>query len=295
MTILHQTNSLIVTTAKHGVFSFFKDDDPIGTCLYVYGEWAEQEFDVISKLITPDTNCIDIGSNIGTHTVWLSRHCPNGFVFSIEPQFYISQILNTNIMLNDCHNVMPLNLGIANTSGKMLVKVLHPQVQRQQNYGEFSLLTQSSTEEGVLIDVKRLDDIELYGYPIGFIKIDCELLEAQVLQSAKTLIAENKPNMYIEFNREEGNDEVLSILNEYGYNCYWHVYEKFNSNNFNQQTVNIWVNEHCTKTPSFLVKYFESNLIAIHKDNDTGLFQDKIEIGDSILKWLHKHEWFDKE
>lgn len=296
MSIIYRTNNLIIKNAKHGNFAFYLDDDPIGTCLFYYGEWAEQEFDVISKLVTPNTNCIDVGANIGTHTVWLSKHCPSGFIFAIEPQFYISQVLNTNITLNDCYNVVPLNIGIANTTGKMLVEVLHPTgLGNQQNYGQFSLLNQSTVERGVLIDIKKLDDIELYDYPIGFMKLDCELLEAHVLQSANRIITEYKPNMYIEFNRVEGNDEVLAILEDYGYNCYWHVYEKFKPDNFNNEKLNVWLDDTCTRTPPCVVKYFESNLIAIHKDNDKGEFTDKIERGDNIISWLHRHEWFDKE
>jgi hypothetical protein len=253
MKSIHETQNLMVKPAKHGMFAYYMDDDPIGTCLFFYGEWAEQEFEVIKRLITPNTNCIDVGSNIGTHSVWLSKQCPGGYVFSIEPQFYIFQLLNTNIVLNDCFNVVPMNIGIANTTGQMLVKVSATAgVGHKQNYGEFSL---------------------------------------QVLMSASNILKTSKPNMYIEFNSVNGNDEVLKILNEHDYNCYWHVYEKFNVDNFNKHPTNIYLDADCSKTVYYISKYFESNLIAIHKDKDEGLFTDKIEIGDNIAKWLLRHKW----
>jgi len=290
MKSIHETQNLMVKPAKHGMFAYYMDDDPIGTCLFFYGEWAEQEFEVIKRLITPNTNCIDVGSNIGTHSVWLSKQCPGGYVFSIEPQFYIFQLLNTNIVLNDCFNVVPMNIGIANTTGQMLVKVSATAgVGHKQNYGEFSLLNQSN-DQGVLIDIKKLDDLEYMGNEIGFMKIDCELLEAQVLISASNILKTSKPNMYIEFNSVNGNDEVLRILNEHDYNCYWHVYEKFNVDNFNKHPTNIYLDADCSKTVYYISKYFESNLIAIHKDKDEGLFTDKIEIGDNIAKWLLRHK-----
>ena len=287
---IYATKFLVMSPTKHGVFAFYLDDDPIGTCLYYYGEWAEQEFDIISKLVDVNTNCIDIGSNIGTHTVWLSKRCNQGHIFSIEPQFYIFQVLNTNLVLNDCFNVLPIHAGIANESGKCLTQIAYPKgYSQKQNYGEFSLLKQNSNE-GYPIDIKQLDEIDYFKCDIGFIKMDCELMESNVLISGKKLINKDKPHMYIEFNWVDGNDEVLNILKDYGYNCYWHVYDKHNVNNFNKFETNIYVDHTISKTIEYIPRYYEANLIAIHKEKDKGMFTDKIELGDNIVKWLVRHD-----
>lgn len=291
-TILYQNNCMVTVQAKHGVFSYFKDDDPIGSCLFHYGEWAEQEFDVISRLINKNSNCIDIGSNIGTHTVWLSNMCHQGFIFSIEPQFYIYQILVTNIILNERLNTIPLNIGISDTDEIKHMQVRFPIENSKQNYGEFCL--NDENVNGYPVQIKRLDNIYLMNLNIDFIKIDCETFETKVLNSAHNLLIRDKPHMYIEFNLAHGNDELLSTLGDYGYNCYWHVYTKHNENNWNELPYNIWAEpEVDRRDANNIVLFYESNLIAIHKDKDEGLFSDRIEKGDSLLKWLKRHDWID--
>ena len=63
---------------KHGVFSFFKNDTIIGKSLDLYGEYAEYEFMLLNNLIAPDHIVIDVGANIGLHTVWFSKHAFKG-------------------------------------------------------------------------------------------------------------------------------------------------------------------------------------------------------------------------
>jgi hypothetical protein len=170
--------------------------------------------------------------------------------------------------------------------------VRYPIQNSKQNYGEFSLNDENA--EGYPVQIKRLDDVYLMNLKIDFIKIDCETFETKVLKSAHNLLTKDKPHMYIEFNLADGSDELLSTLEDYGYNCYWHVYTKHNENNWNQFPNNIWVRpEVDRRDPNNIVGFYESNLVAIHKDKDEGYFNDRIEKGDSLLKWLKRHDWID--
>jgi len=280
---------------KYGPMMFFKNDDPIGTCLAVYGEWAEQEFDVISQLVTPNTNCIDVGANIGTHSVWLSRKCTNGVIFSIEPQFYIFNFLITNLMLNDCMNCFTFKNFISDVDATFVTAPVLRPISDKFNYGEFNINLCTNNNNGVPTKIVRLDEIEYVdNYDIGFIKMDCEGVEGEVLKSGHKTITKNKPNLYIEFNGIKGNQSVVDILNDYGYNCYWHVYPKFNVNNHNKSDINVYLYEHeigVMPNVSNASRIFESNLICIHKDKDEGVFRDKIEYEDSIIKWLLRNNW----
>ena len=279
---LYRSKSTIVVPAKHGVFSFYLNDDPIGTALAIYGEWSEQEFDVIDKLINTDSNCIDIGANVGTHTVPLAKKCFRGLTFAVEPQFYIFQSLNTNIFLNDCYNVVPYNVGLSNEIEYTTGAVSDPTSVSGRNYGEFKITEQA--ESGIGIDCVKLDQLELYNKSIDFIKMDVESHECSVLLSGKQLITKDKPNMYIEFNDDDGNDQMIDILKQYGYNCYWHHYPKHNPNNFNNAKT-IW-DEQAPKIFGTVNQWYEANLIAIHASKDTGLFDQPISRGDNINEYL---------
>jgi len=286
--ILHNKYTL-VTECKYGPMAYFKTDDPIGTCLYYYGEWAEQEFDVIDKLVTQTSNCIDLGANIGTHTIWLSKKCYKGYIFSIEPQFYIFQLLNTNIILNDATNCIPINSFVMNETGsiKVFALIAPPEPNLKVNYGEFNI-RKFANENGIETKITKLDDVHIHNKKIDFIKMDCEGSEKEVLISGEKLITKDKPHMYLEFNGKEGNDEVLCTLNDLGYNCYWHVYTKYNKNNYKNNELNVYlaIDQQDTKPSIDLIeKFYEANMICIHKDSDI-VFENKILPGDNLTKFL---------
>ena len=283
MAVLYETKYTRIASTKHGVFCFYRDDNPIGSCLEYFGEWAEQEFDVISKLVRPDSNCMDIGANIGTHTVALSKMCPGGIVFSFEPQFFISQILGTNLILNDCINVIPHNVGISNDVETISVSATPPKSSGIRNYGEFNLA--KAQGDGIDVRCVKLDDVELFGKKVDFIKMDVEEHEVSALLSGHSMIMRDRPSMYIEFNMHKGNDDLLRLLDELGYNSYWHMYTKFNPDNFNGVT-DIWCHPDSPHTEKFICSRYETNLVAIPKESDQGLFNEKIEVGDNIVSYL---------
>jgi FkbM family methyltransferase len=205
-------------------------------------------------------------------------------VFAFEPQFNIYQALNTNIFLNDCINVIPQNVGISNTIKSITAKAINPGTNRQTNYGEFRVNHES--EHGMEIKCIKLDEVEYYGQKIDFIKLDVEEHEVSVLLSGENLITNDKPNMYIEYNSHNGNDDLLRQLKLYGYNCYWHVYPKHNPNNFKNITENIWASSDTPATTPYIDKHFEGNMVAIHSSKDEGRFKEPIELGFTFVDYL---------
>lgn len=290
-----QTKNTIVTQCKHGVMAYYITDDPIGTCLFHYGEWAEQELEVFSHLIKRNSSCIDVGANLGTHTIWLSQNCPEGLVFSIEPQFYIFQLLNTNLILNDATNCVPIRSFIMNKKDKIKTSALFlpPKENevRKLNYGQFNIRDYVN-EDGVTTEIIKLDDIDYMGKKIDFIKMDCEGNEKDVLLSGQKTIKANKPHMYLEFNSKTGNDDLLYSLKDLGYKCYWHVYTKYNKNNFKKYSRNIYLYEDQQDAPpthGTIDSHFEANIICIHKSHDI-TFMNEVEVGDNIVNYLIKHK-----
>ena len=286
--ILHETPYNVTIQTKEGVFTFFRDDNPIGACLYHYGEWSRQEFNVIDNLVTTTSVCLDIGANIGTHTVALSKRCNQGMIFAFEPQVYIFQALNANIFMNDCFNVVAYQAGVSDTLKEIRGPIHVPRPNEGNfNYGEFK-----NTGEGPLgIPCVRLDEASYFGRSVDFIKMDVEGHEPSALLSGKKMITKDKPHMYLEFNDHKGNDEVLRVLKDFGYNCYWHCYPKHNEENHNLTDVNIWLSDpNLPKIEATVDKWYEASLIAIHKDRDTKQYTERIELGDNIIKYLQRNK-----
>ena len=82
-----------------------------------------------------------------------------------------------------------------------------------------------SNEEFITYKVKtaKLDDI-LIDHKIGFIKIDVEGHEKNVLNGSKNLIKKYKPNLLIEIEERHSKEKVedtISFINNLGYKSYF--------------------------------------------------------------------------
>jgi len=106
----------------------------IGKSLEVYGEWSHGEVDLLSKLLRPDDNVIEIGSNIGAHTVFIARDiCSSGIVYAFEPRRLLFQMLCVNIALNGLTNVFAYQKAIGREAGS--VKEGPPPTESMGNLG----------------------------------------------------------------------------------------------------------------------------------------------------------------
>lgn len=277
-------NFLDQANTKHGQFVFFSNDDPIGACLSYYGEWAQQELDLFDSILTDSSNVIDVGANIGTHTVFFSKKCYNGNVVSVEPQLYISQILNTNILINGCFNVIPIRAACGSNNEEKRMINFNPFVSNKVNYGEFKV--NSDADRGLITDCIKLDNLLKLDIDFDLIKIDVEGMEADVIKGASKLITKYKPALYIEFNNKNGDDKLISLLQSIGYNSYWHVYTKHNPGNHNKKSKNVWEEDGFELREHNTHKRYEGNILCIHKSKKQPEELVPVSAGDNIQKFL---------
>lgn len=197
-------------------------------------------------------------------------------------------------------NVIPINAFIGNDSGNVMAQIINPVASNILNYGEFNRESALWSQLAITTDdnsnfflpfkkktpIIRLDELDIFT-PIDFIKIDCEGFENDVLLSGAELIKKFKPYMYIEHNVlivPLGNPTTITLLKEYGYNCYWHITTKHNPHNF-RNTPSVWTEVPLTVDYASMV--FEGNIICVHEDKDTGLFLDELlDDQDTMIKWL---------
>lgn len=280
-------NHIAIADAKYGRFAFFRNDDPIGACLHYYGEWAQQEMDLFDLFLTESSNVIDVGANIGTHSVYFSKKCNNGNIFAIEPQVYISEFLNTNLLLNGCFNVVPIRAACGSEEKEMRMLNINPFEGQKVNYGEFKV--NDNEGKGLHTNCITLDSFMKYSIPFHLIKLDVEGLEVDVLNGAVNLINQSKPMLYIEFNNKEGNDALLNKIYSLGYIPYWHVYNKHNTNNHNKQSKNIWEEDNFVIDKKNMDKRYEGNIICVHKDLPQPTGFEVAEFGSNIYDFLVDH------
>jgi FkbM family methyltransferase len=228
-----------IVSARHGYFLANRYDEYVGLALIRYGEYGELEWQVLEQLIVPGGNVVEVGANIGSHTVSLAKKVgPTGRVIAVEPQRIIHQYLSANISLNMLDNVECHWAACGSETGEMIVPRLNYFAHERQNFGGLSLATQG---DGERVPVVRLDDI-MKGRRAHLIKIDVEGMEADVLHGATNLIMSCRPLIYAENDRPAKSDELLTLLWSLNYRTYWHVPKLFNPGNFFRNPENIYAN-----------------------------------------------------
>jgi FkbM family methyltransferase len=151
---------------------------------------------------------IDVGANIGNHTVFLAGVC-NCDVIALEPFQKSFELLIRNIDINKLgKRVTPINVAAGARAG----------------FGDVCLSTTADYGQAVIrettalagIRIVPLDELVLPRQP-RILKIDVEGSESAVLKGAETLITRARPLIYVETLNEEAFDEVCTFLNRMEY------------------------------------------------------------------------------
>jgi FkbM family methyltransferase len=156
---------------------------------------------------------IDVGSNIGNHTLYFSRFFKT--VFGFEANKDIFQVLNLNARLK--RNVRVYNYAVSDRNKKGFLDV------------DISNISGSKLSDNIInfkqnTKCKKLDSLFKNKKNIQLIKIDVEGKELQVLLGAKNILLSNRPIILFEHHLqnfdEKGNSKCISFLSTMGYKTY---------------------------------------------------------------------------
>lgn len=225
-----------VSEGRYGRYIYNAQDTYIGRAIEEYGEWAEDELELLKGFLRPGDTVLDIGANIGTHTIAFATFVgPAGQVISFEPQRLVYQCLCANLALNSLSNVMAFQMGVGREPGVLQL----PQIDygRAQNFGAVGL---SADAKGEVVNIASLANYNPGQFAL--IKIDVEGMEIDVLQGAEPLISAYKPVLYVENNVPENSEALVAYLQSLDYYVYWHLSRYFNPQNFNGSTRDIFNN-----------------------------------------------------
>jgi FkbM family methyltransferase len=213
---------------------FFRRDKYVGRSLHLYGEYSELEGRLFSRLLSPGHVVIEVGANIGAHTVHLARLAgPKGMVLAYEPQRVIFQLLSINVALNKFRNVRTRQAAIGRRAGWLKVPLLD--YSDENNFGGVSL---RNVAVGERVRVIPLDSLRLPS--LRLVKIDVEGMEVEVLSGARRLIARHRPLLYVENDRPENSCRLVRLIEDLGYGMWWHLPPLFNPNNYAKNRTNVF-------------------------------------------------------
>jgi FkbM family methyltransferase len=228
-----------IKSCKHGVFLFNTNDTHIGQSLSEYGEYCEEEINLINTVLLPGQTAIDIGANIGTHSIAMARMVgPKGLVMSFEPQRMCYYSLCANVSLNNLTNIVCLQQAVGKEAG--FVEVPELDFQQKGNFGSLELDRPYNAPGSCRVKVVTVDSLNLP--KIDLIKADVEGMEADVIRGAIKSIEKHRPVLYIENDRPDRASIVLALVRALGYNVLFHVPYLYNPNNFLNNKSNYFSN-----------------------------------------------------
>ncbi len=215
-----------ISRCRYGLMIYNRHDLYVGRSLAAYGEFAELEIDLFRQIVCPGQTVLDVGANVGTHTLWLAQAVgPTGLVYAFEPQRIVFQMLCANLALNGILNVRAYQAALGAQAGSITVPPLD--YQRPNNFGGVSLDSRGAGESVPLLTV---DGLGLQACHL--MKVDVEGMEGDVLAGAEQTIRRLRPVLYVENDREEKSAELIARLQALDYRLWWHLPPLYNPNNF---------------------------------------------------------------
>jgi FkbM family methyltransferase len=167
---------------------------------------GEAEIRLLPFLVDPTRNAIDVGANKGTYSYFLSRLCPR--VHAYEPNPAMRRVLKRMV---GC-NVVISDRAASNSCGPAVLAVPCRDERASNNIGTLCVNRLEGAYHPVPVQQTRLDDETLTN--IGFIKIDVEGFELEVISGAEGLIRRDRPVLLVEIVEEHTGRPVADTVSQ---------------------------------------------------------------------------------
>ena len=197
---------------------------------------------ILNSFLKKTDTVLDIGANIGTMSVPLSRIVSEGTVHSFEPFEKTFQILSENVKVNNCKNIKLYNNAVGNEnmitflsddiidfSYNLPIEVLENENKRPMvkiknrftaqeavdlelklsnkiNYGSIQLGKGGQLTKMITVDSLKLPSVDV-------IKVDVEGAEPLVFYGARETIKKYKPIILFEYNWQKVTSNMIKTLN----------------------------------------------------------------------------------
>ena len=255
-------NELVKKYPNIAIFAF----DRIGAEIFIKGIYEKEVLEglkdcIFNKIDTQKSVCLDVGANIGNHTLYFAQFFNQ--VYSIEPHPEIFELLKFNV--RKYNNVKVFQFGLSNKNDEMIIAT-----DQDTSYGSSSLRNKvnSKFEKGAddfNVQVKKFDDFFNQineENNISFVKLDVENHELKALQGMKKTLKQNSPIICFEQHANQfdnfGKELSSTTINFLKDNEYIFFYDLSSSRDWR------FVNYHYSFVKN-IIKLFEVMLIGMPK------------------------------
>ena len=191
----------------------------------------ENELTILGEIVNKDLESIDVGVYRGVYSYRLSKISKH--VHAFEPNPLIFPYLEKNLK-KIIKNISLYNIAASDNKGVAKLKIPKRfDSLSKDNFEELYKLGASTIHEKnrlnnneyITKEIKKdkIDNL-LINKKIGFIKIDVEGHEKNVIIGASEIIKKNKPTLLVEIEERHTQDnvaDVIEFINNYGYKSYF--------------------------------------------------------------------------
>ena len=193
------------TTVRRGGVRWELDlREGIDFSIFLLGAFEPSTVRAYSRLVSPGATIVDIGANVGAHTLFLARLCgPSGRVVAFEPTQYAFDKLRRNVEINpdiaprvSCQQVMLVATADSAVehaiySSWPLQDPTHDELHAEHK-GRL-MATAGATAETLDGALARLNV-----HKVDFVKLDVDGHEAEVLEGARETFFRDRPAILME-------------------------------------------------------------------------------------------------
>lgn len=226
LTIPGLTDGEQVKVKRSGINWALDLNEGFDFAIWLLGAFERRTMDAYSRLVRPGMAVLDIGANIGAHTLPLARLVgPAGRVIAIEPTAWALQKLHANLALNPSLSevvVARQAMMVASPQDRLEDAIyaswplhdptVHPRLRAQPK----------STAGAVAV---TLDDlVRQEGLArVDFIKLDVDGYEGSVLRGGRATLERDHPAIILELSpyqmaeKRDRFEDLLALLRDCGY------------------------------------------------------------------------------
>ena len=212
--------STTVVTTRRGLTWSLDLKEGIDLAIYLLGGFEVQTLRQYEKLVKEGDVVLDIGANIGAHTIPLAKLVgASGKVFAFEPEPLNFANLHKNVFENRLQKIVscfPIALSNSNSLRSFYLKTISPgDALHSIDYPSPQLDTRNlqdiSSQEILTFSLDSL--ISIFKLPIPtHCKIDVDGAEMSVLEGMKeTLMYAEKLSLYIELDLDDASGNFIGV------------------------------------------------------------------------------------
>lgn len=188
----------MVTRIRNGLLFEVDTASYLEWRLFVYGEYERDVQELIARYLSPGDAAVDVGANIGIHTVAMARAVGSqGEVLAVEPLPWLCDKLRANLTLNGIENVSIAECAAFNRAGAMTI---YPSLPGTSNEGQASIHPGPHLADPISVPATTLDAlIEKFERPLRLIKVDAEGCERMILEGSRGTLGSEAPYVIFEY------------------------------------------------------------------------------------------------